>query len=157
MDCAAARAASDILVIGIGNPIRQDDGVGLRLVERLDSHFSSGLNSMTVFEPDIDLARRISGFRRLVVIDALARKIDSPYGLFGISPAETFMPRGGLCSHVFDWGMILAMARDIFGGCPEAVVLGVRAHGFEYSEELTPACLADAEEAFEFLKGYLSA
>lgn len=148
---APSPCRNDLFVVGIGNPLREDDQVGLYLVERLRAHFGAELPAMVVYEPDIVLAETIAAYKTLLIVDASVSESEAPFRLAPLAPAATFCPGGGFSSHVFDWGMILAMARDLFGHAPQAFVCGVRARHFGISESLSPQCQADAEAAFVML------
>lgn len=145
----------DIYVIGIGNPLREDDQVGLHLLERLQGHFSGGFQGLAVYEADIALTETLANVPTLLVIDALAGASEVPYRLIELRPAATIYPSGGYSSHLFNWPLLLAMARDLFGQAPQAYLCGVRAHSFGISETLSAACQADADAAFAFLCDYL--
>ncbi len=153
---AASPHRNNLLVIGIGSPLREDDRVGLYLLERLKEHFGEGFHGMTVYEPDIALAETIASFSTLLVVDALVSETEEPFRLLPLAPAATIFPTGGYSSHVFDWGMILAMARDLFGHAPDSFVCGVRAQCFGISEDISPQCRADAEEAFGMLCNFVT-
>jgi hydrogenase maturation protease len=155
MVCSSPR--QELLVIGIGNTLREDDGVGIELVSRLREHFNAGLNCLEVYEPDIVLAETIAEFDDLLIIDALVIPENLPFKLVPLSAGESFIPAGGFLSHVFDWGVILALSRDLFGGPGEAKLLGISASSFGLSERLSAQCAANAEEAFRYLLDYCSA
>ena len=155
MVCSSPR--QDLLVIGIGNTLREDDGVGIELVSRLKEHFNADLNCLEVYEPDIVLAETITEFDDLLIIDALVIPENLPFKLVPLSAGESFIPAGGFLSHVFDWGVILALSRDLFGGPGEAHLLGISASSFGLSEKLSAECAANAEEAFRYLLDYCSA
>ncbi|MBT3224281.1 MAG: hydrogenase maturation protease [Proteobacteria bacterium] len=63
------------LILGLGNPVRSDDGVGIRVVEQLKGRLSPQVN----LEIDIDWAgtaglgilETIAGYDRLIVVDAI--------------------------------------------------------------------------------------
>ncbi len=150
------RARQDLLVVGIGNTLREDDGVGFDLVHRLRKHFGSDLDCLEVYEMDIVLAETIAKHDELLVIDALVVDEDVPFKLVPLLASESFIPGGGFISHVFDWGAILALARDCFGNRGKANLLGISATSFGLSERLSPACAAKADEAFQFLLDYCS-
>lgn len=156
MDPSAAPQDHHLFVVGIGNPLREDDGVGLYLVERLQAKFGVGFHGVIVYEPDIALAETIASFDTLLVVDALATATEEPFRLLSLAPAVSIYPAGGYSSHVFDWGMILAMARDLFGHAPQAFLCGVRAHSFGISQALSPQCQADAERAFTMLCDFVT-
>jgi hydrogenase maturation protease len=146
----------DLLVLGVGNPLRGDDGVGIELVRRLGEYFGPGLNRDELLAPDVILAERIAPYGHLLIIDALASSGDAPYQLKDLAPAPTFMPAGGMISHCFDWPAILAMATELYGRAPKTRVLGIAATQFHFSETLTPGCRKNADLAFDFLISYCS-
>jgi hydrogenase maturation protease len=150
------KARRDLLVIGIGNSLREDDGVGLELIRRLRDTFGSGLNCLEVYEMDIVLAETVANYKELLVIDARVADDAEPFKVLLLEAKEAAIPEGGFISHVFDWGMILALARDCFGADIEAKLLGVSASHFGMSESLTPRCAENAEHAYRFLVDYCS-
>ncbi|MDT8422254.1 MAG: hydrogenase maturation protease [Desulfuromonadales bacterium] len=145
----------DIMVIGIGNPLRGDDAVGLYLLERLSKHFSGDFRGIIAYEADIGLAEEISSYPELLIIDAMAEPLQEPFKLFPLAPAATIFPAGGFSSHIFNWRMVLAMSRDIFGRSPKAVLCGISAYDFEIDECLSPSCQHDADAAFAYLTDLL--
>lgn len=146
----------NLLVIGVGNTLREDDGVGINLVRRLKACFPSWLNCIEIYEPDIILAQKIADFDNLLIVDAMVIENNEPYRVIPLEPAKSFIPLGGFATHVFDWTTILAMAKELFDQSPEARVLGVSASNFGFSESLSPLCKANAEKAFDFLVQYCS-
>ncbi len=145
----------DLLVIGVGNTLREDDGVGIYLVNRLNNHFSFRLNCMEVYEPDVILAQKIAEFENLLIIDAMIMDNDSPFKLISVEPAKSFAP-SGFVTHIFDWSIILAMSNEFFGNAPKSEILGVSAFYFGFSESISPSCNDNAEKTFDFLVQYCS-
>jgi hydrogenase maturation protease len=150
------RARPDLLVVGIGNPLRRDDAVGLHLVRRLDRYFQRRLNCMALMAPDVAYAEKISRFRKLLVIDAMPLPDDEPYRMVRLAPGPHPFPSGGWVSHVFDWTAILALTVVLYDRSPEAELLGVAAGDFGISESLSPSCARNADSAFRFLVAYCS-
>lgn len=145
----------DVLVIGTGNPLREDDGIGIELVERLAKRFGDSLETIVMLEPDITVSEKISHYSEIFIVDALSFEIDAPYKTIELIPSGHTTPHVGFTTHVFDWGAILTISRDIFGHCPKATLVGVKAERFSISERVSKECLASAEVAFEFLAGYI--
>ncbi|MCP3953035.1 MAG: hydrogenase maturation protease [Desulfobacterales bacterium] len=144
-------ARNDMLVLGVGNPLRGDDGVGIELVRRLREHFGAGLNCEELLAPDVILAERIAAFDHLLIIDALAEAQEAPYRFVDLAPAKSFMPAGSMVSHCFNWPAILAMAQELYGHAPKTRVLGIAARQVEFSEFLSPHCQENADKAFDLL------
>jgi hydrogenase maturation protease len=61
------------LVLGLGNPILGDDGIGFRLAEILDEHLRSNtdVDVLPTSLAGIRLLDEISGYERLIVLDAI--------------------------------------------------------------------------------------
>ncbi len=146
---------NDILVVGVGNSLRGDDGVGLYLVRRLGEWFGGRLNCMEANDADILFAEQIAGYDELLVIDAMVLENGESFSVIKLEPTDTYVP-SGFVSHIFEWGAVLALARDIYGKSPKASVLGVSTSNFEFSEALSPACETHADKAFQFLVRYCS-
>ncbi len=157
MTQAALRTArADVLVVGVGNPIRQDDGVGHEMVRLLAERFPGGLASEVLFEPDIGMAETVSRYAELLVLDAWDFDGPEPYRVVDLLPGESCAPAQCFVSHVFDWGLILALARDVYGHAPRARLVGVRASAFDYAERVSPACLQRASEALALVERCLT-
>ncbi|MCP4111466.1 MAG: hydrogenase maturation protease [Desulfobacteraceae bacterium] len=146
---------STTLVIGVGNTLREDDGVGINLVRRLKVCFPSGLNCIEVYEPDIILAQEIAGLDNVLIVDAIVAEDDRPYRIIPLKPAKSFVPSGGFVTHIFDWSTILAMSKELFAGNPDTKLLGVSAFSFGFSESLSAPCKANAEKTFDFLASFI--
>jgi hydrogenase maturation protease len=150
------KARKDLIVIGVGNSLREDDGVGFELIRRLREYFGSDLSCLEVYELDIVLAETLARYKELLVIDARITEDEVPFEVLPLEAKESTTPEGGFISHVFDWGLILALSRDCFGAEVEAKLLGVSATNFGMSETLSPRCIRNADEAYKFLIAYCS-
>jgi hydrogenase maturation protease len=148
------RALDDLLVVGIGNPLRGDDGVGLLLTERLRRHFGGALACEELFQADILVAGRLVQRPRLLVIDAAVLP-GRPFELLRLEPAPSVVTPAGFVSHVVGWPQILAAARDLFGARPVAHLCAVGGLDFGFGEGLSPACAGNAEAAFAFLVDFV--
>ncbi len=145
---------NDLLVIGVGNTLREDDGVGMVLAGRLKSRFPS-LACMEVFAPDLLLAERMAEYDHVLILDAMPMEEDGePFRIIPLEPARSVVPAVGFVTHVFDWGAVLAMAGQLFGKIPKTELLAISAGQFGFCETLSPGCAANAEKAFAFLMDY---
>jgi hydrogenase maturation protease len=145
--------ASDLVVIGVGNTLREDDSVGLVLVRRLAAVAGGRLVCVEASGPDLLHAELVSGFARLLVIDAWVSETEpvDDFVLTPIVPAPSTASAGRFTSHVLDWPGVLALARDLYGHAPAAELLGVAASAFDFSEQLSPRCAERAERAWPLL------
>jgi hydrogenase maturation protease len=133
--------AARVLVIGYGNALRTDDGVGwhaARLLAR-DPRFA---DVVVVAEHQLtpELAFDLSLASLVVLLDAstetpagsvTVRSIVAPGAAAGVPP--------GASSHHVDPELLLALARELYGRAPEAVVVSVGVTDMGLGDGLTPA------------------
>jgi len=115
------------LVIGIGNPLRRDDGIGLRVAGALEG--SALVSVCAVQELVPELALRLREARRVLFIDA---EVNGPNVRLG--PLEN-SPSG--LGHGFAPRALVGLSREAFGEAPEAWTLCVPGVDFGYGEGLS--------------------
>ena len=65
-------AACHTLILGIGNTLRKDDGVGITVIDRLRDHeLPSGVGLLDGGTAGIDLLSYLEDLDRLIIVDAL--------------------------------------------------------------------------------------
>lgn len=133
-----------LLVIGYGNELRCDDGVGPRVAAALERLKLPGVRSIACHQLTPELAEPVSRATRVVFVDAAA---DAAAGiqLRQLKPAET----GQVMAHAADPQSLLALARDVFGHCPAAWWLTIPVEKFEFGDELSPLARQGVELASE--------
>ena len=124
-----------ILVIGCGNPLRSDDGVGRHAARQI---------AATVPQDDVavlirhqltpDLAEPIHEARFVIFIDASCEDPPGKIRSRRLVP-EAALPR--LLMHHLTPAGLLACTKAIYGNCPPAVLYTVGAKRFEFDEVLS--------------------
>jgi hydrogenase maturation protease len=129
-----------ILVMGVGNPLMRDDGVGPRVVELLLAGYRFPENveivdAGTMSYMILDLFR---GVDKLVIVDAL-RETGEPAGtVLRMTPEEIAPNQVPHSMHDIALVDVLAAA-DLMGSAPEAVAIGVQIDTIEeWVLELSP-------------------
>jgi hydrogenase maturation protease len=121
-----------ILVIGYGNPGRQDDGLGPAAaaeIEKLDwPNVTTADNYQLVIEDAIEVAAH-----DIVWLVDAAREGDEPCALRPLSPALDI----AFTSHLLKPEALLAIAAQHFGKSPEAYLLSIRGYEFDFLEGLS--------------------
>jgi hydrogenase maturation protease len=141
------------LVLGVGNEIRGDDGVGIHVVRRVAELLPVDLARRVVVDEactgGFDLVDYLRGYDRAVVADAIQTK-DGVAGTVYAFSAEALRVTAHLGhSH----GVNLAGALDVCGtlglGAPDPVtIVAVEAVELnEFTEEMTAEVAAAVEEA----------
>jgi hydrogenase maturation protease len=155
--------AAGVLVVGYGNPLRSDDGVGPAVAERLAADprlRGADVRAEHQLTPELALDASAASF--LVLIDAaedvaageVAVRRLGPGGVAGDGPVEEAGPP---LTHHLDPGALLGLARQLFGAAPEDVVIvGIGPVSLDVGETLSPEVEAAAARAVELVAGLVA-
>lgn len=132
-----------VLVVGLGNPARGDDGVGERVARRLGPLVPAGVDVMHRAGDVMALIEDWAGYGALVVVDASAP--DGNPGRvrrFDLSE-EALSPAVGVASsHAFGLAEAVAMARAL-GLAPELIIVyAIEGADFDSGAPLSAAVAA---------------
>lgn len=156
------------LVVGLGNPILGDDGVGWRIAENILDQLSNGALDSENIDVEclavggLSLMENLIGYDRVILIDALTTG-QSPQGTVFTFPLEDLPNRAiGHLSSAHDTTIqnALQVGRSMGAHLPEKItVVAVEAVNiYEFSEALTPPVAAAVERAvkkvLELLQDY---
>lgn len=139
--------APTLLVIGYGNLLRCDDGVGPRVAEAVGSLGLPGVQTLICQQLSPEHAEPISRARRVVFVDAAvdgSREVQ----LRELAPGDTTQ----LMAHAADPRTMLALARDVFGHAPQAWWLTIPAVNLTFGETLSPEAEQGLRAAVERIK-----
>ncbi len=141
-----------ILVLGYGNPGRQDDGLGPAVAAGIDALGWPNLKACDNYQLNIEDAIDVAEHDVVWFVDA-AKTGPEPYTVQELSPASTFE----FTSHIVRPEVILAIARHHFGRSPRAFLLAIRGYEFEFIEELTNGASDNLRIALTMLTGRIRA
>lgn len=139
-----------MLVLGIGNPGRRDDGLGPAAAERLRKRRLRGVVCDANYQLNIEDALAVAGHDTVVFVDA-ARGLRKPFAFREVRPAATLPAM----SHALGPAAVLALAAGLYGKRPEARLLAIRGRRFGVGEGLTAEAERDLALALAFLEEYL--
>jgi hydrogenase maturation protease len=135
-----------ILVLGYGNPGRQDDGLGPAAVAELEKFEWPNLTAFDNYQLNIEDAMEVAAHDVVWFVDAAKTGL-SPYAVHGVSPAANIE----FTSHLVRPEAILAIASQYYGASPQAFVLAIRGYEFEFIEALTPRATDNLRAALAML------
>jgi hydrogenase maturation protease len=143
-----------ILVYGYGNPGREDDGLGIELVKRLEEWSGQenlpGITFDTNYQLNIEDAEIISDKDVVVFVDASIEDIED----YIFTPVTGEMDVT-FTTHAASPGYIVKLCSNLFGKCPEVFLLHVKGYEWEFSERLSEKAEINLQKAFGFMKDYL--
>lgn len=148
----ASRPGEKVLVYGIGNLGRQDDGLGIRLVEKLEAAgHSSALTLEANYQLNVEDALLISDFDLVIFADASVEDV-VPFAIRTLKPEPHF----GFSSHALDMGGVLSLCGELYGRQPRAFVLEIPGYEWDIAEKLSEKAERNLESAFTSLKEALA-
>jgi hydrogenase maturation protease len=122
---------SSVLVIGYGNQLRRDDGLGPKVALAIGAMNLPGVRVITCHQLTPELADPISRADAVIFIDAaVAGARVQVTALSAASPSE-------LRAHTSDPSALLGMARLVFNRCPQAWWITVPAFDMGFGEGLS--------------------
>jgi hydrogenase maturation protease len=115
-----------ILVLGVGNILLRDEGIGVKVVQRLQSEyrFSDNVELMDGGTLGLRLLDPISRSDYLIVVDAVQND-EAPGTLYRL-PVDVLEKRISFKNSLHELDMVQCLAySEILGNRPEAVILGI--------------------------------
>ncbi len=144
-----------VLVIGYGNTLRRDDGVGVRAAELMaaDPRFA-GVEVLTAYQLTPELTLDIARASLVVFVDADMRGLPGAIEVHELSSGDGAVgglerPGPGASSHHVGATELLALARQLEGGSARAVAVGIGVADLELGEGLSAPVEAAAARAAE--------
>ncbi|MBU6950269.1 hydrogenase maturation protease [Hahella sp. HN01] len=139
------------LVIGYGNPGRQDDGLGPACADRIAELNLAGVTVETNYQLTVEDALELSRYQQVVFIDASLRG-GKPFFLQQIE-ADDECP---MSSHVLSPQAVVTLSRTLFSADTEAFLMGIRGYAFDrFEEALSPEAQHNLNQAFDYLASWL--
>ncbi len=149
-----------MLVLGFGNTLRRDDGVGAvaaRLLGADPRLQRSDVDVREAYQLLPEMSMDIAGATLVVFVDADARGLPGSIEVHQIDPVaaarEDPDARGepGASSHHVGGGVLVALAAALTGRAPEAVAIGIGVADLGMGEGLSPAVEAALPRVVEII------
>ncbi|HSW63301.1 MAG TPA: hydrogenase maturation protease [Dissulfurispiraceae bacterium] len=89
------------IIIGLGNPLRGDDAVGLRIARVLKERLAdrADIDVVEAYRGGIALAETAIGYERAIVIDTMAKKAGQPGTVVSFTPSPDMCSRNSGSLH----------------------------------------------------------
>ena len=138
------------LVIGIGNPGRQDDGLGPALVEMLGSAGLPAVDLDSNYQLNVEDALAVSTHDVVIFADA-SEACEEPFAFAPLEPSRGI----AFTTHELSPAAVLALCDELYGKRPLAWTLAIRGYAWDMSEGLSPRAEVNLSAALAFLLGRL--
>jgi hydrogenase maturation protease len=140
-------ASPKLLIIGLGNPLLGDDGVGWKVIESLQPHFAqAGIEFDLLAGGGLSLMERLVGYEKTIIVDSIYSG-SSPTGTVISFPLEALAnPFSGHLGSAHETSLhtALAVGRKLGAILPdEVLIVAIESPAvYDFNEELTPAAQA---------------
>ena len=141
-----------ILIYAFGNPGRQDDGLGNRLVDQLEPWLEEkGFDHVELesnYQLNIEDAANIADLDIVVFVDASVEDIRD----FAFGPVEPSEGRAEFTMHAASPAYILALCIKLYQKHPETYLLQIRGYEWAFTEAISGKAARNLSSALVFLK-----
>jgi len=129
------------LILGLGNPILSDDGVGLRVAEELKGRLDQ--QEVTVEETSmagLSLLDLLAGYDRAILIDAIQTADGKAGQIYRLDPEAFDVTRHAASPHDVNFATALELGNRLGLALPRQIVIFAIevADASTFSEECTP-------------------
>lgn len=140
-----------LLIYGIGNVGRQDDGLGIRLLDRLaETTLPACVTLEAAYQLSIEDALLVSEFDAVLFIDATVDKdAPAPFSLRPLAPAAEVT----FSTHSTSPAGVLSLCAELYGRRPRAFLLALPGYEWELREELSALAQRNLEQTCRALLG----
>jgi hydrogenase maturation protease len=143
-------SVSRVLVLGYGNPGRQDDGLGPAAAGALGRLGWDHVTTVDDYQLNIEDALDVAAHDIVWFVDA-SRTGDAPFSVAAVVPS----PAMEFTSHVLRPASLLAIAQRYCNRAPPAFLLGIRGYEFAFIETLTTGAQENLRAAMAMLTSHI--
>ncbi len=134
-----------ILLIGIGNSARQDDGLGWDFLEQVEkAGFLKG-NMLKKFQLNLEDAELISQYDRVIFVDATYNNLEKGYS-FEPCVAKS---SADFSTHMLAPECTLYVCQQLYQQQLNAWILAIQGYAWELEEGMTPKAQENLQKAFK--------
>jgi hydrogenase maturation protease len=151
---AIPREVMTQLVIGYGNTLRCDDGVGQSVAAAVATWALPAVVVRSCHQLTPELAAEIAEVERVIFIDVFPVCNEMPWEPLRVIPVEPEEGTGAMGHHLTPQ-RLLALTQALYGCCPAALWVLVPGMNFEFGETFSPLAASRHTEAIATLKPLL--
>ena len=143
---------SKILIVGYGNPYREDDGIGHIIAEAIEKWASEkkfdNITVITAYQLELEMVEDVAEHDFVVFIDAHVENYSKGIVFDKVVPKET----KGFTTHVFGPSDLAALSEKFYNHVPEIFILSVPGYKFDLGDDLSEKTEKLSKKAIKLLK-----
>ncbi len=129
------------LILGLGNPILSDDGVGIRVARALEGRLNQpNVNVMETSVAGLDFLELLVGYDRAIIIDAIQTNEGKAGQVYRLEPEAFNATRHASTPHDVNFATALELGKRLGLALPQQIIIfAIEVENVTtYSEECTP-------------------
>ena len=139
-----------MLLIGIGNSGRSDDGLGWMMLDHIKKK-SYPLDLLYRYQLQVEDADLISHYQFVIFVDATKEPTENGFYFRPCQPGNEV----GLTSHMLHPGTVLWIDNELYNHQPTTFVMGIEGKKWGLSLKPSPSGLTNLKKAKKFLTDHI--
>ena len=143
---------SKILIVGYGNPYREDDAIGHVIAEAIEKWAAEkkfdNITVITAYQLELEMVEDVAEHDFVVFIDAHVENYSNEIVFDKVVPKES----KGFTTHVFGPGDLATLSKKFYNHIPEIFILSVPGYKFDLGDNLSEKTEKLSKKAIKLLK-----
>ena len=138
-------------VIGVGNTLCSDDGVGIFICTELEKTNIQGLSVFTTHQLHIELVEELKEFDTIIIVDA-GIKPNNEVSFYPITEQNSNSIHS---SHNIDATLLFSLLQNLYPSDRSFFVCEIQVQNFELGEGLSSLALMNARKAVQLISDFI--
>ena len=139
-----------ILIIGVGNTLRSDDGIGAYICLKIDAMHLPHVSIRIVHQLHVELIEDLLQYDSVIIADASVTEKNVEF-----VPLQIHETQAVSSSHHLNANMLLALVQKIHGKNIPIFLCSVRGENFEMGETLSVKAMMNADNALKMINDWI--
>jgi len=135
-----------MLLIGIGNSSRRDDGLGWAFLDKIKMQKAPDVELIYKYQLNIEDAEVISETDSVIFIDAFSGELENGFSFENCNPVDSFE----FTTHALSPGVIVSLCKNLYDIKPEAYILKIQGFEWELKKGLSKLADRNLQKALDF-------
>ena len=135
-----------LLLIGIGNSGRKDDGLGWKFADYVNSLNLQDVDCEFRYQLQVEDALLVSHYDKVIFVDASHAKLSNGFQWRSCKPVSHYY----FSSHIQKPETVLYLAKELYRSIPEAYILGIAGNDWGLGPGLSQKAEANLKRAMSF-------
>jgi len=147
---SANTVAEKLVIIGVGNTLRSDDGIGAYVCLQIDSMNLPGVTTIIVHQLHVELIEDLLEYDTVIIADASVSGNDVEF-----VPLQVDETQAVSSTHHLNANMLVALIQKMYRKDIPIFLCSVLGENFEMGETLSFNALANANKATEIICNWI--